>query len=394
MRKKSKNIPNLKSPRPSLLLQITDLSRSGAGVGRDAQGLAIFVPFTAPGDHVRVKITKSTRHYAQAELLEILAPSPLRVEPVCPVFGQCGGCHWQHLPYDLQWQTKLNGVRHSLSAAKVTLPHTLEGFPAQQTFAYRNRVQLKGAGAELGFFAGKSHHLIPITTCAIAQPAINAALTEVRAAGGRLARPYSVELGLDQSGTVQQYWDRPHSAAGFRQINDEQNRRLQDWITTAIPAGHNILDLYGGTANLSQRFIESAREIHCVDSQWVDAEHGPTAPNLHFHRAEVLAWLQQRLSREIQTRPTQAAPDSVQSTGWAAIIDPPRFGLGDEGRDIIEKLERLGVTTVILVGCKTDPWSRDLSRFLQRQWRLKAIAVFDFFPQTFHVESTALLQRA
>ena len=92
---------------PPIELEIQDLSRGGAGVARDASGRVIFVPFTAPGDRVRVRVAQAKKqNYANAELLEVVRPAELRQQPVCPVFGQCGGCQWQHLPYSLQWKTK------------------------------------------------------------------------------------------------------------------------------------------------------------------------------------------------------------------------------------------------------------------------------------------------
>ena len=136
---------------PPLVTTITDLSRSGAGVGRDSEGRALFVPFSAPGDVVKVKLQKVKRRYAEAELLELIEPSPVRVTPHCPVFTRCGGCQWQHIPYELQWQTKEAGVRESLRLAKINVPQIWEGFPAQNAWEYRNRIQLRGDGSTIGY---------------------------------------------------------------------------------------------------------------------------------------------------------------------------------------------------------------------------------------------------
>src|SRR4051812_46602980 len=96
------------------VLRITDLSRGGAGVSRDPSGRVVFVPYSAPGDLVRVRIVEAEKRYAQGEILEILEPSVERQVPPCPVFGKCGGCQWQHLPYSLQWSTKSKGLLHAL----------------------------------------------------------------------------------------------------------------------------------------------------------------------------------------------------------------------------------------------------------------------------------------
>src|SRR5215210_4196095 len=115
-----------------ITLDITDLSRGGAGIGRDSDGRAVFVPLTAPGDRVRARITEEKKRFAHAELLEVLTPSPERQAPRCAVFGRCGGCQWQHLPYELQWRTKVNGVRHALERVQVTSPVEWEEFPAEE----------------------------------------------------------------------------------------------------------------------------------------------------------------------------------------------------------------------------------------------------------------------
>ena len=89
-------------------LEIETLTLGGRGLGRHA-GKAVFVPGTAPGDRIRCRITRSHRHFDEAEAVEMLSPSTLRRQPPCPVFGLCGGCQWQHLPYEIQvgWKERL-----------------------------------------------------------------------------------------------------------------------------------------------------------------------------------------------------------------------------------------------------------------------------------------------
>src|SRR5665647_2180163 len=77
----------------------------GAGFGR-LEGKACFVPFTAPGDRARIRVVKEKRSFLEGELLELCHPSALRIEPPCPIFGACGGCNWQHLPYAEQLKQK------------------------------------------------------------------------------------------------------------------------------------------------------------------------------------------------------------------------------------------------------------------------------------------------
>ena len=375
----------------TLDLKISDLSRSGSGVGRDEVGRAVFVPFTAPGDVVRVRLLKQKRQFAEATVLEIIDASPLRITPRCDVFSQCGGCQWQHIPYELQWQTKLNGVRESLRLAKIEVPPVWEEFPAQQIWGYRNRIQLRGKAGALGFFARQSNTLVPIQRCEIAQPALNQALAAKRQEALQFNKPYKLELSLTQDGAVQSSWNQVHAADGFRQVNDEQNAKLQAWIVAVVDTlgRKHLYDLYGGSGNLSLPLVNRMQEIHCIDLSIniPETERQQLPDYFHFHPAKVLPWLQQSVKEK--QRPS-VKPDHQP---WLAICDPPRAGLGNEAREVMGALEHLNVDSVIFVGCKADSWSRDLAQFIAQGWALRQVAVFDFFPQTAHVESVALLQR-
>ncbi|MGZ3699111.1 MAG: class I SAM-dependent RNA methyltransferase, partial [Bdellovibrionota bacterium] len=249
MRRKKLREP---ATREILEIRIADLSRGGAGVGRDASGRAIFVPLTAPGDLARVEIVGTEKRYAQARLLELLESSPERREPRCRVFGRCGGCQWQHLDYSLQWRTKVSGVRHALTRVQVPLAGPLSEFPAERIFEYRNRVQLRGQGRELGFYAAGSNEVVPIERCEIARPEINAALDAVRAEGAKLARPFKVEVEVLADTKIRSTWNSAHAASGFRQVHDEQNELLKKWVSERIPDGALVLDLYGGQGNLTR----------------------------------------------------------------------------------------------------------------------------------------------
>ena len=152
-----------------------------------------------------------------------------------------------------------------------------------------------------------------------------------------------------------------------------------------------MLDLYGGSGNLSLALAGSATEIHCVDLNI--AEGNETYPeNISFHQSAVKTWLERR-SIKINTKKHTKNNTSEDAQSWLAIIDPPRSGLDKDGEVIIRCLKKMNVTTVILVGCKTDPWSRDVEKFISQGWVLEKGAVFDFFPQTYHVESAAMLRR-
>lgn len=352
-------------------------------MSRDASGRVVFVPKTAPGDRVRVRIIEEEKKYAQGELLEILDSSPVRQKPRCPAFGSCGGCTWQHLPYELQWKTKSSGVQHALSRVKIELPSSFEEHPAERIWEYRNRVQLRGEGSRIGFHAAGSRDLVPVNRCDIARPEINSAWETLREEGSRLPKPYKVEVAVEETGAIRKVWNSRHGAAGFRQIHDDQNAKLRNWIANTITSDPQrvLFDLFGGSGNLSLGLAARFAEIHCVDFSAPSVRPEGVPSHFHFHRAGVGEWLARTRNRVFPC------------AGRSAILDPPREGLADRFSEIEEAICRMNVDELVAVGCDPDAWARDVSRFIRRSWRLKAVALFDFFPQTPHIESAALLVR-
>jgi tRNA/tmRNA/rRNA uracil-C5-methylase (TrmA/RlmC/RlmD family) len=374
------------------ILRIADLSRGGAGVARDPEGRVIFVPFTAPGDLVRIRITEVDKRFAQAELLEILEPSPIRQRPRCPAFGQCGGCQWQHLSYEKQWETKTKGVFHALKRVQVNPPASCDLIPAEQIWEYRNRVQLRGNSTQLGFYKQGTHELVSVERCDIARPEINESWKETVSQGKRLSKPYKVEVEVlpGELREVRRSWNKQHSASGFRQVHDSQNEMLRNWISKAIGKTQVLYDLYGGSGNLSLPLVDQAGEIHCVDLGAPKTHPAGVPPHVHFYSTAVMPWLLRR-TKNLQNRDFPQEADSASSFKGAAILDPPREGLGRDFSEIESALKLLNVKKIIAVGCDADAWAKDLSKWLKKGWNLERLMLIDLFPQTSHIESIALL---
>ena len=361
-------------------------------MARDSAGRVIFIPHSAPGDRVKARIRWTEKRYAQAEIIEIEEASSIRIAPRCSVFGQCGGCQWQHLPYELQWKTKSQGVRYALQRASVPVPESWQEFPAEHAWGYRNRIQLRGEGQEIGFFRSGTRERVPARRCEIAREEINSSWEEVRVEGSRHSGQYKVELEVLESGEVRRTWNARHGAAGFRQIHDEQNQRLQDFVyqvySKPIEEGApcNLLDLYGGSGNLSRALsaaTDSIASIICVDTSIPQAMDWTPPPHFQFQKSAVLPWLLRR---------AQAQPSSPERP-CRALVDPPREGLGRELAEVASALNRLDTRELIAIGCDPDSWARDLSGWTRKGWKIAKAAVFDFFPQTPHVESVAVLVR-
>ena len=176
----------------SIPLTITALSNDGNGIGR-YDGQAVFVPFTAVGDVLNVKIVKACKTYAFGILETILTPGDGRCVPACALFGKCGGCCFQHLTYTAELQAKENFVRDALvHIGDITAPIS-PILAAPSDARYRNKVQYPVFADEngvlrAGFFAGRSHRVIPCDDCML-QPAL---LNQITAAICRILTQYGI----------------------------------------------------------------------------------------------------------------------------------------------------------------------------------------------------------
>ncbi|HEU4386538.1 MAG TPA: TRAM domain-containing protein, partial [Blastocatellia bacterium] len=153
------------------------IAYGGEVVGR-YEGLVVFVPFGAPGDRLRVRITERKKNYARGIIEEIIADSPIRRPPACRYFGRCGGCHFQHIEYAAQLEAKSSFISESLKrVAGVDWPHRIEVRPSVE-YGYRARAELKSeqsAGGEIriGFNRLKSRSICDVEHCPVLVPQLD-----------------------------------------------------------------------------------------------------------------------------------------------------------------------------------------------------------------------------
>ena len=163
----------------TLVVTIEDIGVNGEGIGK-VDGYPLFVKDAVIGDVIEAKITKPKKTYAYARMMKVLEPSPYRVQAKCPVARQCGGCQIQELSYEKQLEFKEQKVRGNLER--------IGGFSAElindvmepicgmeEPFYYRNKAQFpigtdKDGNIVTGFYAGRTHQIIPQTDCALGVP--------------------------------------------------------------------------------------------------------------------------------------------------------------------------------------------------------------------------------
>lgn len=315
-------------------VDIQKVGQQGQGVGYDPTGNIYFVPGAVPGDRVRVEFAPSAKKYRDAELVEVVQQSPDRTTPPCPYFNSCGGCDWLHWTYAAQVSAKDMILRHTLERGQLVPRHWLPFARAEQTFGYRNRIQVRRDANSLGFMRRKTNEIVDVERCLVAHPALNEELAAIRReppppAG---APAQKIELFLSSSGRVLRVQDMPHGAAGFAQVNEAQNETLKKIVSDMVVASKSkqVLELYCGNGNLTFAFaphvehtiafdsnenaLESARLRRDADKAPDDIAQAPS------RTAFVNAMIDRALLRKL--------PPDFRGQYDTLVLDPPRSGLG------------------------------------------------------------------
>jgi 23S rRNA (uracil1939-C5)-methyltransferase len=339
-------------------LKIEDVAFGGKGVARDA-GKAVFTPFTIDGERVTARIVREKKQFAEAELIEVLETSPERVAALCPYFGRCGGCSYQHISYAHQMELKAKQVEQAMRRiARLVDPPMRPIVPSPLPYGYRNRITVHAQDDVIGFYRRDVHKLMDIAQCPIAMPEVNEALTQLRA-----TRPRDGHYSL-----------RAHSGPRvFAQTNDAVADALADLIATILANDNGLLiDAFCGAGFFTKRLVPHFGRVVGID--WdrfaIDAARKGAQPNETYIAGDVAIELSQLLRSIDPTRQP------------ALIVDPPAPGLSPELRRVIlDSPPR----TMIYVSCNPPTLARDLAE-LQQRFTIVSITPFDMFPQTAEVE--------
>jgi 23S rRNA (uracil1939-C5)-methyltransferase len=354
------------------------LARFGAQV--------VFVPLAAPGDRLRIRVTEVGRAFARGAIVEIVAPGPSRRDPRCRHFGECGGCHLQHVAYPAQLDAKAAFVRESLR--RIGHIEWTDEIPvrAAAEWAYRTRAELQARRSHVGYFRAGTHEIVDVDECPILVPEAEAFVRALRADPPRNA----VHVAVGDDGNVV-----TGGAAAIRQrlagfdfefAADSffQGNRLlaDDLVREAVgnAAGGLAIDLFAGAGLFSLPLSRGFREVVAVESRRAASRRAEAnaargaVTNVRFVAESVETWL---------VRPLPAPPDLV-------LLDPPRTGAGP---GVVDGIAALGARDVTYVSCDPATLARDLSLLVARGYRLVSVVALDLFPQTYHVETVAKLRR-
>jgi len=377
-------------------VEITALAAEGDGLGRGPDGRVVFVPLTAPGDRVLVRITQCRERFARGRLERLLAPGRDRVAPRCPVFGECGGCAWQHVDYARQLEAKREAVREALRRIGGTAVPEIEITASPSAYAYRARTRVLREGGRVGYRQRRSHALCEVTRCPVLAPAAEDALAGLArrsdapdgewelSAAGQGVRALPVDAALEAPALELQVGkDRLRVSPGvFFQANTLLLAPLAEAILEAAGHGGVALEVFAGagtfTLGLARRF-ERVVALEGNPQAAEDCRYNLQRAGLGG--AEVVAGSFEE-GREV-------AP-LVDLRPEVVVLDPPRRGL-PEGS--VEWLLARRPPRIVYLSCHPATLARDVGELRAGGYALGGVRAFDLFPQTAHVEALAWLTR-
>lgn len=362
-------------------LHIESLSNSGDGVGR-LDGQVVFVPYTLPGEKVSIRQVSKKRKLIHAQVVKIFEPSERRQQPPCELFGECGGCDWQHVPYELQLEAKTQHLKDALQRIgkfdKVPL-EDIVGSPL--TFNYRNRIRGQIKSGQFHFHRRSSEQLVPVKHCHLADNAINEFLAQLDADQVQ----GQVELAVNDRGTVTALpVSEQHSTdAGFRQVNTAISQLLSKKIVDNADryGGKELIDLYCGQGSWS---IEMAQRFKRCKVLGIDSSE----QNIHLARQH--AQREKLFNVRFEHGRVEQRLRSTLLANSFCIVDPPRAGLAPE---VSKALCNNNPTTLVYISCHAASLARDLALLCDSGMHLQSVTPLDMFPQTAHLETLAILHK-
>ncbi len=399
-------------------IRLTNLVYGGECIGRLADGRAVFVPYGLPGELVAIELVEEKKRFARGQIVEIIQPSPERIGPRCAHFGECGGCHYQHMPYERQLKAKREVLADQLRRiAGVEHPPVEEMLPSPLAWNYRNTVQFHlSETGRLGYQRWGGREVVAIRECHLPEEPLNGLWPQIdfeplpglERIELRLGADEDVLMALETSGLdlpefeveqplsavlrspagqivlagddslVMEVLGRPFkvSAGSFFQVNTAQAGAMVTTLVEWLPltGQTTLLDVYCGVG-LFSAFL-APRVGRCIGIEASESACADYAANLdEFDNVELYVGA----AGEI----LPALPQRAE----VVILDPPRSGVEIPALDALTAMRP---EVIAYVSCDPAMLARDAARLLEAGYRLERVKPIDMFPQTYHIESISL----
>jgi len=378
-------------------LEIERILPGGMGLAH-AGGKTVFVALAAPGDRVRVEVEREQGNVLFASIVEIIMPSPVRIEPPCPYFGRCGGCDFQQLTYEAQLAAKSEIIRDCLHRiARLENVPEIVVVPSPNEWRYRMRAmwQIDRDERTVGYYERGSRRVCDVVDCAVLRPELQAKLEDVRSTeippdlkhldvvagedGVSFAPAFAEfqtnELSLKVRDEIYRY-----NAEAFFQINPSLLGPLMEFAL-GDASGASALDLYSGVGLFTLPLARQFQNVMAVEANPVAVRFARRnlqdagLTNARVIAAGVAEWFRGAPAREVQF----------------VLLDPPRAGAESA---VIKGIIDLRPAEISYVSCDPATLARDLRKLIVGGYRTRSIRGFDLFPQTHHVETVVRLTQS
>ena len=391
----------------------------GKSLGK-IDGKNVFVPYTIPGEKLEIEITEQNKDYDNAEIVKILEPSPHRIEPACRYYGKCGGCNMMHIEPAYQKELRKGILTDIFRQNGIDIAEKTEIISGPD-FNYRSRFQLNDGGLS----QRRSNVVIKIEECLCAENAVNDYLKNTAeqpqkrpagrshlfgssfseeglkiaqeekkdnkpniTGGGQKNKKLKIKENHYFSGTVASPQNTmtvnfgghklSFDVRGFFQSNLFVFEKVCRLITDLLPGGKNILDMYSGCGSISTFLTEKYENVVLVE-----------------HNRDALVYAEQNLAGTKHMSYGLSGASFVKTCANtlpafdACTIDPPRSGMEKE---VCQWLCKSNIPLILSLSCDPATHARDCAKLISAGYELKQMYLLDFYPNTSHIESLAVLE--
>lgn len=448
-----------------VVVTIEDISVNGEGIGK-VEGYTLFVKDAVIGDTIEAKITKAKKNYGYARMMKILTPSEDRIPAKCPVARQCGGCQIQEMSYEAQLAFKTNKVRGNLERIGGFSPEFLDTVMEpicgmEEPFYYRNKAQFpfgmdKTGNVVTGFYAGRTHQIIPNTDCALGVPVNQDILNIIveymnenrisaydEETGRGLVRHVLIRYGFttkeimvclvingDKLPKSEKLVDKLITLEGMTSITYSVNKENTNVIMgkdIGILWGQGYITDYIGDVKYQISPLSfyqvnpiQTEKLYGLALEYADLKGEETVWDLYCGIGTISLFLAQKAKKVYGVEIVPQAIDDARNNAKINGVENAEFFLGKAEEVLPEQYEKNNVYAdvivvdpprkgceetlldtmvemtperIVYVSCDSATLARDLRYLFERGYEIKKVRPVDQFPNTVHVETVACLQR-
>ena len=394
-------------------VSIEDMSEDGSGIGK-LDGYIWFIKDAVKGDVVEAKAMKMKKSYGFARLMRVITPSPDRIEPACPVARQCGGCQLQAMSYESQLKFKENKVYNNLRriGGFTDIPF-LPIMGMDEPWRYRNKAQFpfgrnKNGEIVTGFYAGRTHDIIPQEDCLLGVEENKKILESIKEymIENHVA-PYEEEThqGLIRHALIRKGFKTGElmvcviinitdyigdvkyriSPLSFYQVNPVQTEKLYGTALeyAGLTGGEVVWDLYCGIGTISLFLAQKAKKVYGVEivPQAID----DARENAKLNGLDNVEFF---VGKAEEVLPEQYEKNKVYAD--VIVVDPPRKGCDEQ---CLNTIVTMAPKRVVYVSCDSATLARDLKMLCENGYEVEKVRCCDMFGWTTHVETVIALHR-